>query len=270
MSRSALGLVVAGILLASTAEAGQDHSKGEKTAGSEAKQEYGEAKTEATQAGSDVRTSAEQDSATKSSTPATGRATTESGKAEQMGSARPESAEVIKKIYAQSTLDAETANIAKEKSQDERVKKFADELARDHKRLGERLEELAKARNVEVSKEIALSSGQKAHVEAMKGMSTAQFEEHFWQMMSQDHGKLLKEIETGLDQANRTGDSQLAAVLQEARPNIEEHQATATSGQAGSSMGTGSAGSAGSAGETPGTTDKPSQPMAPPPSGQRP
>jgi putative membrane protein len=275
MSRKwAWSVLVAGLAFAPAAQAGHDHAKGEEkaeAAGSEAKQEYGEAKSEATQAGSDVRTSAEQDPA--KSTPATGRATTESGKAEQMGGARSESTEIIKKLYSQSALDAETAKLAKQKAQDERVKEFADEIARDHKRLGERLEELAKARNVELSKQTALSSGQQAHVEAMKEMSTSQFEAHFWEMMSGDHGKLLKDLETGLEQANRTGDKQLAAVLQEARPTLEEHRATATSGGRGGSMGTGSAGSAGSAAETPGSsgsTDKPSQPEEAKPSGQRP
>jgi putative membrane protein len=279
MSRAwVFGLLVAGLAFAPAAQAGHhdDPAKGEEKAekaGGEAKQESGEARSGATQAGTDVRTSAEQDPAEKSA-PATGRATTESGKAEQLGGARPESTEIIKKLYSRSALDAETAKLAKQKATDERVKEFADEIARDHQRLGERLEEVAKGRNVELSRGTALSGAQQEHVQAMKEMSTSQFEAHFWEMMSQDHGKLLKDLDAGIEQADRTGDRQLAAVLQDARPTIAGHHATATgAGQGGASMGTGSAGSAGSAGETPpgtGSTGKPSQPEEAQPSGQRP
>ncbi len=175
-------------------------------------------------------------------TPAPGVATTESGKAAELGKTHSESGAIIKKLHAQSVLDAETAKLASERSQDAETRRFADALARDHKRVGEKLEELAKSRGITLSKDTALSSGQKAHVEEMGRMSASEFEAHFKEMMVQDHGKLLDDIRTALDEANRSGDRELAAVLEDVRPTIAEHHAAArTFGQTGSM---------GSAGET--------------------
>lgn len=168
-------------------------------------------------------------------TAAPGVATTESGKAGELGKTYPESSAVIKKLYTQSVLDAETAKLASERSQDAETKRFADALAQDHERFGEKLEALGKGRGVQLGKGTALSSGQKAHVEEMRRMSASEFEAHFKEMMVQDHGKLLDDIRTALDEADRSGDRELAAVLQDVRPTIEEHHAAArTFGQAGS------------------------------------
>jgi putative membrane protein len=241
MSRISWGVVVVGVALAPAAWADhhEESKMGEKAepAGTEATQPgaSGQART-AEEAGS-VRGSA---GAESPSTPAPGVATTESGKAEGLGRTHPESSAVLKKLYTQSVLDAETAKLASERSQDAETKRFADALAQDHKRVGEKLEELGKGRGVDLSKDTALSSGQKAHVEEMKRMSAPEFEAHFKEMMVQDHGKLLNDIQAALDEANRSGDRELAAVLQDVRPTIEEHHAAAkTFGQAGSVGSTG-------------------------------
>jgi putative membrane protein len=159
-------------------------------------------------------------------TPITGSATTESGKAGHLAVDKGNT-EVIRGLYAQNALDLETASLAKKRSQDEQVKQLADSVERDHKRLGEKLEELASGRGVKLSRAQALEGGRKAHLEDMKNMSASEFDRHFSEMMAADHEKLLKQVGTALDQASASGDRELAAVLQEFKPVFQQHQQSA-------------------------------------------
>jgi putative membrane protein len=158
-------------------------------------------------------------------TPKTGVATTESGKAEQIS--QTESTELLRSLYAQSALDLETAKLAKERSEDEQVKQFADRVEREHARLGEKLEQLASGRGVTLDKDEALKGGRQEHIEDMRKMSATEFDAHFKEMMVADHEKFLSEVTTALERAEASGDKELAAVLQEAKPTIQEHHQSA-------------------------------------------
>lgn len=159
-------------------------------------------------------------------TPKTGVATTEAGKADQL-SVGEKNTEIIRSLYAQNSLDLETARIAKERTQDEQVRRFADDVERTHARLGEKLEELASGRGITLSRVEALKGGRQAHLEDMKKMSAPEFDQHFREMMVADHEKLLKELGTALDQAEASGDRALTAVLEESKPTIQQHHQSA-------------------------------------------
>jgi putative membrane protein len=190
-------------------------------------------------------------------TPKTGVATTEAGKAEHF-TAGDGNTGLIRSLYAQSALDLETARLAKERSQDEQVKQFADRVEREHARLGEKLEELAGGRGVTLSSEEALKGGRQAHIEDMRKMSASEFDQHFKEMMVADHEKILGQIEGALERANASGDLELAAVLQDAKPTIQEHHQSALTLGTGTEAQQGSLGSGAEAPDAP-AQDQPAQ-----------
>jgi putative membrane protein len=266
-----------------------------KEAAAEAKQEGKEAKAEAKQEGREVRASMEnkdKDSSTQAGTsdtragstsgssagavtggadsaaghgtaPGATGATTPSATGTSAGAARGaddktsrhDNTDLIKKLWTANLMEVESAKIAKDKSQNESVKQFADRMEKDHSKLGDRLKELADKRNADLDEDAAKQQ-HKAHLDQMDKMDATAFDSHFKQMMVSEHDKMLQEVTSALDKAKKTGDNELASILQSARTSIQEHQRLAKNlGKDSGSTRSGRRGSSDRSGTT-GSTDR--------------
>jgi predicted outer membrane protein len=201
-------------------------------------------------------------------------ASARAGKKDAKQPSAHDNSDVIKKLHAANLMEIESAKIAKDNSESESVKQFAEQMEKDHGEMNKALEELADTRRLKLDDDEQLRP-HKAHLDSMKEMKGAAFDKHYVQMMKSDHEKSMRDVKSALEKARSSGDRELQQVLESAHTKISEHHRLTASldpskaqqrqGRRGdsSSMGTGSdSGASGTTGSPPatgtGSSEKPS------------
>jgi putative membrane protein len=119
--------------------------------------------------------------------------------------------------------EVELAKVAQTKSQDASVKKFADQMLKDHGKANKELASIASGKGMKVP--MSLDSEHQAIVKKLSAKSGSDFDAAYSQQMVEDHAKTVALFEA----AQTSSDAELAAFAKKTLPTLKEHQQMADS-----------------------------------------
>jgi putative membrane protein len=127
-------------------------------------------------------------------------------------------ASFVKKAALDGMTEVQLGKVALEKSQDPKVRQFAQKMITDHGKANEELAAVAQSKNLDVPK--SLDSEHEAMVRQMSSKDGAAFDAAYREHMNADHSEAI-----ALFQGASTGrDQQLAALAKKTLPTLEEHK----------------------------------------------
>lgn len=109
-------------------------------------------------------------------------------------------------------------NLAMQKSQNERVKQFADQMVKDHTTVNDELKSLAATKSVALPADV--STKQKATYEKLNGMSGSDFDREFMKVMVKDHEAAVKLFEK---QSKSDADAEAKTFAAKNLPTLQSH-----------------------------------------------
>jgi putative membrane protein len=124
----------------------------------------------------------------------------------------------VKKAAVAGMTEVELANVALEKSQNPKVRAFAERMVADHGKANKELATIAKGKNLQVP--TSLDAEHKSMVETMSSKSGAAFDAAYGEHMNMDHSKALALFEG----ASKSSDAELAAFAKKTLPTIKQHK----------------------------------------------
>ena len=116
--------------------------------------------------------------------------------------------------------EVEAGKLAATKAQSPEVKKFAEQMVKDHTKAGTELEELAKPKSLEVPKSV--NAEHKAVMSKLKGLSGADFDSAYMAQMKKDHDKAVALFTSA--SASSDVDKDLQGFAKKTLPTLEHHQ----------------------------------------------
>ena len=128
------------------------------------------------------------------------------------------SASFVKNAALDGMTEVELGKIALSKSQDAKVREFAQRMVTDHSKANDELTEIAKQRNLEVPK--VLDTEHKSLVQMLNSKSGAAFDSVYSEHMNDDHAKAVALFEGAISGS----DQQLAAFAKKTLPTLKEHK----------------------------------------------
>jgi len=139
-------------------------------------------------------------------------------KTQEPAGARPSTyAAFLMKAGQDDKGEIELAGLAQQKSKDDRVKAFADQLAKDHQQVDGELQTLAKNKNVTLSTDVPSEAvAAKARLGKLEG---AAFDRAFVDQMVKDHTQAVKQF----DQAAKSADAEVKAFADKTLPTLRDH-----------------------------------------------
>jgi putative membrane protein len=132
---------------------------------------------------------------------------------------------VLRQIHAENQEEIETGKLAVDRAQNAEVKKFATQMVSDHTAADQKLTDLAKRTNIDISTssqtpvEAAMAAASESSKRMLRGFSGAQFDVAYIAPQAHHHELALQLVEQG--QKFATGDTK--RLLDETRPIIESH-----------------------------------------------
>lgn len=123
--------------------------------------------------------------------------------------------------------EIDMAKVAKDQASSPRIKKFADQLIRDHEQAGDLVKDYAKKKNIDLKESsagMATKDRDKAELNKLKQLKGAEFDREFTRQMVSDHEKTIKEVTTARTQFK---DPELTKVLDQLLPKLKQHLTTA-------------------------------------------
>jgi putative membrane protein len=132
---------------------------------------------------------------------------------------------LLRQIHAANTDEIEMGKQAMDKAQSPDVKKFAAQMVTDHTNADQKLTDVAKKSNLDLSAPPqdpiaqALQSAAEEHKRMVRGLSGAQFEAAYVAPQVENHTMVLKMVE----EAQKTASGDTRKVLDEIRPTVEAH-----------------------------------------------
>jgi putative membrane protein len=124
----------------------------------------------------------------------------------------------VKKAAMAGMTEVELAKVALEKSQDTKVRAFAERMVADHGKANKELASIAKEKNLQVP--TSLDAEHKATVQKMSSKSGTAFDAAYGEHMNMDHAKALALFEG----ASKSSDAELAAFAKKTIPTIKQHK----------------------------------------------
>jgi putative membrane protein len=143
--------------------------------------------------------------------------------AENMDAA-PTSAQFVQKAGEGGMAEVEISKLAASKAQSPDVKKFAEQMVKDHGKANTELTGIAKQKSLEVPKSV--SAEHKAGMEKLKSASGAEFDATYMAMMKKDHDKTVALFNAASNSSSV--DPELQAFAKKTLPTLEHHQMMAT------------------------------------------
>jgi putative membrane protein len=130
----------------------------------------------------------------------------------------------VKKAGQANMAEVETSKLAMTKAQSPEVRKFADQMVKDHSKASSELMALAKDKNLDVPQDVGPEH--KAAMDALKSKSGAEFDQAFMAQMKKDHDKAVSLFQSA---STASGvDKDLQAFAEKTLPTLEHHQHMAT------------------------------------------
>lgn len=127
------------------------------------------------------------------------------------------SEDFVEEASAKGVAEIETAKLALEKSQNEAVKGFAQMMIDDHRRANQKLAELAKSKDLEVSDDAELINQAKALV--LKLRSEDSFDKAYMNNQVVAHRETIELFRRAVN----ADDQELAGFARETLPKLEQH-----------------------------------------------
>jgi len=119
----------------------------------------------------------------------------------------------LKKAYKGGIQEVENAKMAKEKATNDATKEVADRMITDHGKANDRLAEIAKEENLDLSK-----------VEAKPVTITAEnFDKEYLTMLKKDHEKDIAMFEKEANDTGAKEDSDVVKFAKDTLPTLKEH-----------------------------------------------
>jgi putative membrane protein len=135
----------------------------------------------------------------------------------------------VKKAALGGMTEVELGKLAQSMAQDSSVRKFADQMVKDHGKANMELATLAKSKGLPVP--TALDAEHQAVVQKLKSKSGADFDAAYSKQMMEDHDKTIALFKG----AANSSDHDLAAFAEKTLPTLEEHKDKADELPSGSS-----------------------------------
>jgi putative membrane protein len=132
---------------------------------------------------------------------------------------------LLRQIHAANQEEIELGKIADDRAQNAEVKKFANDMVKDHTAADQKLTDLAKRMNVDIDVsptdpvQKALSSASDDCKRSLRGHTGAQFDVAYFAPQVDKHTFALKLV----DEAQKTASDDVKKLLDEMRPTVETH-----------------------------------------------
>jgi putative membrane protein len=130
----------------------------------------------------------------------------------------PAPAAFVMKAAQDGMTEVEVGKVALSKSSDESVRNFAQRMVDDHGKANDELSSIAKAKGLEVPKE--LDAEHQRMVDSLSAKSGSEFDREYSQHMNMDHTKAIALFEA----ASKTSDAELAGFAKKTLPTLKEHK----------------------------------------------
>lgn len=133
-------------------------------------------------------------------------------------SAGADPATFVKKAALGGMTEVELAKLAQSKSQDPKIKSFADRMVKDHGKANTELAGIAKGKGLDVPS--SLDAEHQGMVKEMSGKSGSDFDAAYSKHMVMDHAKTIALF----NGATQNSDPDLAAFAKKTLPTLKEHK----------------------------------------------
>jgi putative membrane protein len=124
----------------------------------------------------------------------------------------------VKKAALGGMTEVELAKLAQSKSQDSKIKSFADRMVKDHGKANTELAGLAKAQGIAAP--MSLDAEHQGMVKEMSGKSGKEFDASYSKHMVMDHDKTIALF----NGATKNSNAELAAFAKKTLPTLHEHK----------------------------------------------
>ena len=124
----------------------------------------------------------------------------------------------VKKAALGGMTEVELGKLAQSKSQDPKIKSFADRMVKDHSKANTELAGIAKAKGLEVP--TSLDAEHQAMVKGLSGKTGSEFDAAYATQMIMDHAKTVALFQG----AAKNSDADLAAFAKKTLPTLKDHK----------------------------------------------
>jgi predicted outer membrane protein len=126
----------------------------------------------------------------------------------------------VKKAALGGMTEVELGKLAQSKSQDAKIKAFADRMVKDHGKANTELAGIAKGKGLEVP--MSLDAEHQSMVKELSAKSGSDFDAAYSKHMVMDHAKTIALFQG----AAKNSDADLAAFAEKTLPTLKEHEET--------------------------------------------
>lgn len=145
------------------------------------------------------------------------------GKGKQLSAAqKAEATRTLAKLHASNQAEIDAGTYMKEHATNDKVKDFASKMVDDHGKLDKDATDFAQKHDIELTA-AAPSSEMTKEMDSLKKMQGAQADRTYMRMMVRDHARDLKDTRAAEQQAKRSGNKDLAKLLDSSAKKIEDH-----------------------------------------------
>ena len=116
-------------------------------------------------------------------------------------------------------MEVEAGKIAQDHAQSQEVKNFGSKMVKDHSKANEELKSLAASKSVTLP--TSLGEEEQKHITEMQGLHGKDFDQHYVNMMVNDHDKDVSMFE---DQAKNAKDANVREWAAKTLPVLKEHK----------------------------------------------
>lgn len=145
------------------------------------------------------------------------------GKGKHLSAAqKAEATRTLAKLHASNQAEIDAGTYMKEHATNDKVKDFASKMVDDHGKLDKDATDFAQKHEIELTA-AAPSSEMTKEMDSLKKMQGAQADRTYMRMMVRDHARDLKDTRAAEQQAKRSGNKDLAKLLDSSAKKIEDH-----------------------------------------------
>jgi putative membrane protein len=124
----------------------------------------------------------------------------------------------VMKAAAGGMAEVEMGNVAQQKAVNQRVKDFGAMMVKDHSQANDELKSLVSNRGITIP--TALPKEEQNHLDAMQKMTGKNFDQHYVNMMVDDHKKDINEFKMAAEKCN---DNDLKNWASKTLPTLQKH-----------------------------------------------
>ncbi len=128
---------------------------------------------------------------------------------------------LLNEIQHMNQKEIEWANLAQEKAQSQQLKDLAKQIAQDHQRANQKLQQIARQQNIQLS-EFSMAGWEKASTDRLNQLSGSDFDRAFVELNRSTHNQTMEQLQAALKDVK---DKQIESyVKQDLMPAMKQHQ----------------------------------------------